>query len=199
MSKLQRIEEIHFTANPRKLAGTADPSAGGGLAAPEGSTYMRYVATAGELWLKTGAAAIAWSKLLTTILGSAGSSVLTWGNNSVAASADTRWLDPGYEQATADNVDHHAFRLPRAGTVRNLRVRHNLANGNGNSVVYSVDQNGVASIITCTLATGAVGDASDLANTVAFAAGDLITIRAVKASAIGSGNVEVMASLEIAY
>jgi hypothetical protein len=48
------------TSNPRKLAGTADPSAGGGVAAPEGSTYQRFVATAGEVWTKIGAADTAW-------------------------------------------------------------------------------------------------------------------------------------------
>jgi hypothetical protein len=75
MSKLQRIEEIHFTANPRKLAGIVDPSAGAGVAAPEGSTYMRYVATAGELYVKTGAADTAWQRIagaLTLTQGRAG-------------------------------------------------------------------------------------------------------------------------------
>lgn len=47
--------------DPLVLAGTADPSVGGGVAAPEGSTYMRYVAAAGELWVKTGAASTAWT------------------------------------------------------------------------------------------------------------------------------------------
>lgn len=45
--------------NPLVLAGTADPSVGG-VAAAEGSAYMRYVGSAGEMWLKTGAADTAW-------------------------------------------------------------------------------------------------------------------------------------------
>jgi hypothetical protein len=50
-------------ANPIMLAGTVDPSAGGGVAAPEGSLFMRYVAAGGEQWKKTGVAATAWTKV----------------------------------------------------------------------------------------------------------------------------------------
>lgn len=49
--------------NPQLVSGTADPSAGGGVAAPEGSLYMRYVAAAGEVWYKSGAADTAWTQL----------------------------------------------------------------------------------------------------------------------------------------
>ena len=49
--------------DPLVLAGTADPTAGGGVAAPEGSFYMRYVAAGGECYLKTGAADTAWTKI----------------------------------------------------------------------------------------------------------------------------------------
>lgn len=48
------------------LNGSVDPSAGGGLAFPLGSIYMR---SSGEVWTKTGAGATAWSRLLTTVDG----------------------------------------------------------------------------------------------------------------------------------
>jgi hypothetical protein len=44
-------------------AGTANPSAGGGVASAVGSLYMRDNAGSGELWLKTGAAATAWTQI----------------------------------------------------------------------------------------------------------------------------------------
>lgn len=44
------------------LVGTADPSTPG-VAAPEGSLYLRTTGGAGQLWTKTGAAATAWSPL----------------------------------------------------------------------------------------------------------------------------------------
>jgi hypothetical protein len=52
-------------SNPRVVAGVADPSAGGGVAAPEGTIYLRFVATAGQVWIKTGAANTAWSQIST--------------------------------------------------------------------------------------------------------------------------------------
>ena len=46
---------------PRRTKGTAVPTAGAGVPASEGSIYQRFVAGAGELWLKTGAADTAWT------------------------------------------------------------------------------------------------------------------------------------------
>ena len=43
-------------------AGTVDPSAAAGVAAPIASTFRRDNAGTGELWLKTGAADTAWTK-----------------------------------------------------------------------------------------------------------------------------------------
>ena len=53
-------------SDPSVRAGTADPSAAAGVAANEGSLYLRYVSTDGQLWLKTGAAATAWTDLAIT-------------------------------------------------------------------------------------------------------------------------------------
>jgi hypothetical protein len=47
-------------ADPKILSGTVDPSAGG-IAAPEGSMYLRYVAAAGETWFKQAAGDTDWS------------------------------------------------------------------------------------------------------------------------------------------
>lgn len=46
------------------VAGTVDPSAGGGVAAPVGSQYSRDNSGVGELWFKTGGAATAWTKVV---------------------------------------------------------------------------------------------------------------------------------------
>ncbi len=178
--------------DPQVLAGTVDPSAGGGVAAAEGSLFLRFGAGAGQFFLKTGAANTAW-----TIQGS--TAVLTFGADSIAAGADTRFLPPGFIDGTAPTSSSEAqFASPRAGTMRNLRVRHNTSNGNGNSVVYALRVNGVASALTATLATGAIGNASDLVNAVAVAAGDLIDVTAVKALSIGAGNQDSIVAVEFA-
>lgn len=48
---------------PRRIKGTANPSAGAGVVASEGSLYQRFVAGSGQVWLKTGAADTAWTML----------------------------------------------------------------------------------------------------------------------------------------
>lgn len=69
MSALSNIEILALVSgggagtNPELHAGSVDPSAGGGVAAPEGSTYQRFIGGAGELWLKTGALATDWTQL----------------------------------------------------------------------------------------------------------------------------------------
>jgi hypothetical protein len=123
---------------------------------------------------------------------------LVWGCGNIAAAADTRFLSFGFgDSATADTTSSYAFRSPRAGTLRNLRVRHNAANGNGTSVVYTVRVAGVPTALTATLASGAVGDASNLIATVAVAAGDLIEVTAFKASSLGSGALNVAVACEL--
>lgn len=48
-------------SDPKWLGGTTAPTAG--VTAPEGSIYTRFVAGAGELWIKVGAANTAWAPL----------------------------------------------------------------------------------------------------------------------------------------
>jgi hypothetical protein len=122
--------------------------------------------------------------------------VLTWGNDSIAAGADTRFLTPG-RGGTAVTTDINQLPVPRAGLLQNFFVRHDAAAGNGNSVVYTVLVNGVATAITVTLATGAVGQASDTTHTVAIAQGSRISIQATKAAGIGTGAIDVQTSLEM--
>lgn len=124
----------------------------------------------------------------------------TWGNANVAASADTRFCCPGRDNSLpALTTDVMGIPVTKAGTLRNLIVRHNTAAGNGNNVVYTVYVNGVATAITVTLATAAVGQATDVTHTVAVVVGDRVSLARANASAIGSGAVDMQASLEIGY
>lgn len=54
--------------NPVILAGTVDPSAGGGIAAPEGSLFNRFAPTNGQIYLKTGPANTAWTLMGPAVL-----------------------------------------------------------------------------------------------------------------------------------
>lgn len=121
--------------------------------------------------------------------------VLIWGDASVSATTTTRYLTPGYADGTS-GTSPIQFRMLSAGTLRRLRVRHNSTAGNGNAIVYTVRVNGVASALTVSLASTS-SDGSDLSNTVAVAAGDLVDIEITKATSVGTSPSEVMASLEV--
>lgn len=169
----------------QQLMGLGDPE--GVVTGSEGDTYVR-VDGAGVprfFFKKSGTNTnTGWA--------SVGAAIVNWGVSNVAASADTRYLSPGFTQATATTTSNSAYRVPRAGTLQNFRVRHNNANGNGNSVVYDVLINTAASGLGLSLASGAVGDASDLVTAIPVAAGDLIEITATKALSIGSGDLDAM-------
>jgi hypothetical protein len=124
-------------------------------------------------------------------------SMLIWGVDNVGSASDTRFIPPGRANGLATTSSVYQFAMARAGTLRNLYVRHNSAGGNGNNVVYTVMVNGVATLITATKATGAIGTVSDLVNGFAAAQGDLVAIRATKAVAVGGGNIDVQVSLEL--
>jgi len=126
--------------------------------------------------------------------------VLAFGCNSLGANPDTRYVDAwsGGNVSTASMVETFAIVAPRAGTLRSMFARHQLAGGNGNAVVYTVRVNGVNTLLTVTLPSGAVGQGSDLVNVAAVAQGDRITVSAFKAMSLGGGSVQPTISMELA-
>lgn len=120
--------------------------------------------------------------------------VLTWGNNSVAATTTTRFLSPWYDESTAQTVAV-AWRAPRDGSIRSMRVRHNITAGNGNPIVYTLLVNGVATALAVSLASTAA-DGSDLVDAVAVVAGDLLSLRVTKAAATGASPTDIIVSVE---
>jgi len=134
---------------------------------------------------------------LAGISAAAGPAFLTWGNANIAAAADTRFMSPGRSTATASLTAIYGYRAPEARSYKNLRVRHNTVAGNGNAAVYTLRINGVNTLLSASLVTGAVGDATDLVNVVAVAAGALVELVVSKALAIAGGGVDAMVALEI--
>jgi len=68
--------------------------------------------------------------------------------------------------------------MPAAGTLKNFYVRADGAVG-GTSIKYTVRKNGADTAVTCTM-TSAQSTCSDTTNSVAFLAGDLISIGSTK-------------------
>lgn len=169
-----------------------DPRIAPGIDAPIGSgLYFGSGIATETLFVKIGALTTDWAAL------GEGRSILTWGNDSIAASADTRFLYAGRASVTAPLTAITGMVSTRGGQLRSFRVRHNSAVGNGNIVVYDVRINGVAQGLALSLVTGAIGDASDGVSSFAVNAGDVLTVTATKALGIGAGGIGVQFSCEL--
>jgi hypothetical protein len=123
-------------------------------------------------------------------------STFNWGANNINSAADTRVMTPGFLDGLVNTNTPRGFVAPRAGMLRNLFARHNIAAGNGNAVTYTIRLNGVATALTVNLATAAIGSAGNTVNTVAVAQGDLIELLTIKAVAIGSGVLDAMVTCQ---
>lgn len=130
----------------------------------------------------------------------AGTPGMAFGDNSVTATTTTRYLNPWYEDATAETngVTNARIIAWRAGTLRDLFVKHGNPNGNNNAIVYTVRVNGIATALTVSLGSNTAGPASDLANSVAVVQGDEIDIEVTKALSIGSSPNNITAQMEFA-
>jgi hypothetical protein len=134
--------------------------------------------------------------------GPAGSSaIIGFGVGGVGASdvvgPAQKFLDPWFSAPTSvAGVDEMRMIAPRAGTVRNLFIRHNTPGGNGGVITYTVRKNAVDQLLTAALAsTGLV--ASDLINSFVVAAGDEISVKFTK-PVTGASVLNVVATMELA-
>jgi hypothetical protein len=121
---------------------------------------------------------------------------LLFGAGDVGVSATTRYLFPSYEDDLAQTIAIQ-IEVERAGTLRNLRVRHNVVGGTAVVITYTVRKNGVATALAMALAANASAG-SDLVNSVAVVAGDRLDIEVTKAVLGGASPNDITASLELA-
>lgn len=125
---------------------------------------------------------------------SAGSAQLHWGSGNVGSSTTDRFMFPNYGDGIAQTTTIQ-IRMSRAGTLKNLRVRHEIPAGNGNNIVYTVRKNGTPQSLAATLASTA-SDGADLVNTVTVAAADLIDIIVTKATSVAGSPRDITGTLE---
>jgi hypothetical protein len=121
--------------------------------------------------------------------------MIQWGNDSISGTTTTRFMTPGYGDATARTTEIQ-FKAPKAGTLRNLFVHANVTAGNGNNIVYTVRINGVDSTLTVTLASTSA-DASDTTHAPTVAQGDLISLKVTKASSVATGPSDVIVTCDL--
>jgi hypothetical protein len=105
-------------------------------------------------------------------------------------------MTPGFGDVTIASITPIGLRVPFACTMSKMRVRHNLPNGNGTNITYTVTKNGALTALTVTMASTA-SDGSDLVHSATFAAGDLVDIQIDKAGEIGHSPNDITASVEV--
>jgi len=171
--------------DPNVRAGTADPSAGGGVAAPEGSIYLRFVTGVGEIWLKTAAAATAWTQIPTSAPAAAKGWASVMGANAAAVSGTSL-----YELANGAGGQVTQWVMPQSGSARYLAMSTvsggaRTAGEVGSWVQKSTDGGatwsdwwGLAAAMPVTLdaVNTRVDTASSPSGTLTFAAGDKIRL-----------------------
>lgn len=86
------------------------------------------------------------------------------------------------EEISTAATNAKQYPVPFACTARNLRVRAGTPPGTTHTIDFTVQKNGVDTALTCQL-TSAGATASDVTHSVAFAAGDTITLKAFGANA----------------
>lgn len=128
-----------------------------------------------------------------TPMGGGAPSLVSWGNNAIAATGDTRYLDPWWDDTTATTT-RAQWVATRAGIFENLAVIHNQPGGNGANIIYRLEVNAAPTALLVTLAsTGSV--AMNDVDMVAVAKGDLISMAAVKLVGIGSSPNDILATV----
>jgi hypothetical protein len=71
-------------------------------------------------------------------------------------------------------------------TIRNLRAVCNTNPAAGQTIILTVMKNGSPTAVTCTITGTAQRNNSDTSNSVAFAAGDLFSIKSVTSATSGT-------------
>lgn len=121
-------------------------------------------------------------------------SMAVFGANNVSTTVTIRYLWPTYEETLALIIPYQ-LRMPRAGTLRNMRVRHNIVGVGAVAITYTVRVNNVATALAVAmLATAA--DGSNIVASIAVAAGDLVDVQVTKAGALGASPIGIVATME---
>lgn len=162
-----------------------------GATANSGKQYTKDAAGVTQLYYQDSSGTV---HTLTPTPGANASAVLFWGNNSVSSTTTTRYLSPGFDQTLAQ-TSPVSFRVPRAGTIRNMYLLHNTGGGNGAAIVYTLRVNGAATALSVSLASTST-DAQDTVDTVAVVAGDRIDIEVTKAASVGTSPTDVNVTVE---
>jgi hypothetical protein len=161
--------------DPEVLAGTVDPSAGGGVPAAEGSTFLRFAAGAGQSWLKIGALDTDWIQLAVAT-GDVSAVLEKWTRQNVPDSL----VDSPLSALVSTTFDD--IKMIRSGSIRGLSSRFTatITDVTAGSAVVRVAINGAPGTLNVPSSSGVDptgGEATQAAGIDTFVAGDLISIQ----------------------
>ena len=123
--------------------------------------------------------------------------MLVWSAQGVASSTTTRYLPPGYLNATAPTTPV-TIRAPVDCTLSHLYVHVRLAGGAvPNLIRYTLYVNGAPTLLQVAMLPAAV-DGADVVNSVNVNEGDLLDLRCDKDGTIGSAPTDIVASVKLA-
>lgn len=185
-------------SNPEVLAGIVDPSAGGGVAAAEGSFFLRFVAAAGETYIKTGAADTAWTQVATSSGGDISAVAEKYTQQNVVAAQSNVDLF-GMVSTSFDTI-----KAIRAGSIRGLSTRLTgaITDATAGSLIVTVTINGTPGTLLVSHASGSNpsgGEAVQAAGVDTFVAGDLLGIELTTLGTYTPATLDLEAWMDVSY
>lgn len=189
----QALDILHNLSAVTDPGATDDDSAGYSA----GSFWINNaIPTSPGVWQCTDATntSATWAFLGTN---TRGSSVLIWGNGSIASSTTTRYLEPGFNDSTAptNGTTNSRIRAPRDGRLRNIFVRQSSPSSDSDPVTYTVRLNGTPSALLVVVA-GNVTNGSQTGITISVSEGDDIDIQVTKGLPVNPSVQDVEVSVE---
>lgn len=124
------------------------------------------------------------------------STILNWGNSSVATTAVTRFMSPFTDGILAPTVEI-VFAMPRAAILRNLFVRNRLVGAGVVRITYTVRVNFVNTLLLTAISPTAL-NASNVVDVVNVNQGDLISLTVTKPAIIVTSPTDIQVTLEAA-
>lgn len=125
-----------------------------------------------------------------------GKGVFIFGNRQIGNTTTGRYLTPGTTDSIAMTAAEEEFEIPVTGTIRNLRVRHNVPGVDAVLLTYTLLVDGIPSL----LAVGMLASALSGANTsisVPVTAGQRISLLVSKAGVVSQSPRNVRVTVEI--
>lgn len=125
---------------------------------------------------------------------------MIFGCSTTRVGANTDYLNPGGVSLSAGTSDARRQPTPAAGTIRNLRVVHNVAGttsaGTAN-LTYTVLVNGTASSVSAAVDVTSTSVGSDTTNRVVVAAGDLVSVEVDIPANVNNAPDRIVATFEV--